>query len=858
MACSAQRLPDLAIPEHYRVNLAPNFGANTFHGDVAIDVKVSHPTTEIVLNSVELELHEASIESRGIAQKAKVTLDAAKEVASLRVVQPIAAGPAVVRIRFSGKLNRELRGLYLGKLEDGRKYAVTQFEATDARRAFPCFDEPAFKARFDLTVTARQDDVAISNGKLLSDVPGPGPGQHTVRFAQTAKMSSYLVALAVGNFEWVEGSADGVPIRVYTAPGKKEMGRFALEQAEQSVRYFNRYFGIPYPFEKLDLIGLPDFSAGAMENTAAITFRERDLLVDPQHSAVETEKNVAETIAHEIAHMWFGDLVTMQWWDDLWLNEGFATWMETKAVATWKPEWQLDLDEALTANYTLESDSLANTHPIHQPVDTPEQINELFDDISYGKAGAVLRMLENYLGPDTFQAGVRSYLRKHAYGNATSQDFWQALTEASKQPVDQIMPTFVQQAGAPIVSVATRCQGGKTEVELSQQRFFEDRALFRAGDSELWQVPVCMKQAGQSGKGTCFLLKQRSAIATLPGCTPWVMTNSPSTGYYISSYEPAALREMSRDLEAEMTPAERVRLLGDLWKSVRVGRQPMSDFLDLAGGLQNEQSSAVVSQLTDTIQFMSDNLVDPSGRANFQAWVEHLLRPSADELGWKSPAGESGDRQAMRAQAQFTLGYAAGAPDVLREAAKLANTALADPKSVDPALTEAVLNLAAMHGDAALYDRVYARMKKAASPEEYRIYIHTLAAFGDPKLLARTLGLALSPEVRGQDSPRLISAVMENPAGRRLAWSFVEAHWEEIETTAGGFNSSSIVEATGSFCDSGLRDDVKQFFSTHKAPSSDRALRQSIERMNNCVAMREQSAEHLNSWLSREAGAAGK
>jgi len=367
-----------------------------------------------------------------------------------------------------------------------------------------------------------------------------------------------------------------------------------------------------------------------------------------------------------------------------------------------------------------------------------------------------------------------------------------------------------------------------------------------------------MQQAGQGGKGTCFLLKDPSATTTLPGCAPWVMTNSPPTGYYISSYEPSALREMSKDLENEMTPAERVRLLGDLWKSVRVGRQPMSDFLDLAGGLQNEQSSAVMSQLTDTIRFMSDNLVDPSGRANFQAWVERLLRPSANELGWASPAGESGDRQEMRAEVQYTLGRAAGDPGVFREATRVANAALADPKSVDPALTGAALNLAAMRGDATLYDKIRARMKKATSPEEYRIYIRTLAAFSDPKLLQRTLTLALSPEIRGQDSPRLISAVMQNPEGRHLAWNFVETHWDEIETTAGGFNSSSIVEATGSFCDSGLRDDVKQFFSTHKAPSSDRALRQSIERMNNCVAMREQSAEHLNSWLSRESGAAGK
>ena len=403
---SAQRLPEIATPESYKLTFTPDFDKDKFAGEETIQLHVLKPTSEVVLDSADIEFQEVTIASNGSTQAAKLTPDKEKEIVTLAVDKPLAPGPATIHVKYTGILNDQLRGFYLGKDEQGRKYAVTQFEATDARRAFPSFDEPAYKATFDVTVVTGKDLAVISNSNQTSDLPGPGPDQHTVRFATTPKMSSYLLAIAVGNFEYVEGSADSIPIRVWSTPGKKELGRFALQAAEQVMQYYNRYFSIKYPYGKLDMIGLPDFSAGAMENTGFITYREILLLLDDEHASVNAKKNVAVVIAHEMAHQWFGDLVTMQWWDDIWLNEGFATWMESKPIQVWKPEWHLDLDDVQDTNQSLNADSLANTRPIHQAANTPAEIVELFDGIAYGKAAAVLRMLESYLGPETFRAGV--------------------------------------------------------------------------------------------------------------------------------------------------------------------------------------------------------------------------------------------------------------------------------------------------------------------------------------------------------------------------------------------------------------------------------------------------------------------
>ena len=850
--CTAQRLPELAVPDNYKLAFAPDFTKNNFTGDETIQVRVLKPTPEIVLNASEIDFEAVTITSGSTTQKAKVTIDKEKEIATLTVGNAIQPGPATIRIRYTGILNNELRGFYLGKDNDGRKYAATQLEATDARRAFPSFDEPAYKATFDLVVTADQGMTVISNTKAISDTPGPA-GKHTVRFASTPKMSSYLVAMVVGNFEYIEGSSDGIPIRVYTSPGKKELGAFALDAAENIMRYYNHYFGIKYPYGKLDLVGLADFSAGAMENTGCITFRDVLLLVDDKHVGLTLKKEVASVIAHEMAHQWFGDLVTMQWWDDIWLNEGFATWMSSKPLEAWKPEWNMDLEDVRESGYALNADSLTNTHPIHQKADSPAEILELADDISYGKTAAVLRMLENYLGPEVFRAGVNAYLKQHAYGNATASDFWNAQARVSKKPVDQIMPTWVEQPGAPLVSVKNQCSGNSTSVGLAQQRYFYDRSLFNAGSKEVWEIPVCLKDGKAGSIEKCELLAQKEQVASFSGCAPWIFANAGAKGFYRSGYETDAVRSMARDVETALTPAERIMLLSDIWASVRVNREPIGDYLAVAQGLQSDRTGAVLTELVRQLDFIGEHLVNDADRESYDLWVRQLLTPAAKDVGWTPKPGEPSDQSSVRAQLMHALGYTARDPEVEVVARKLTEQAMQDPSSVEHELLSAALSIAARDGDAALYDQVMARLKTAKTPEEQFIYQQMLTRFSDPKLLERTLEYAISPDVRSQDAPYVIRDVMRNPAGTRLTWDFARAHWSDVANLGGAFGGGVIVRATGSFCDASMRDEVKEFFVTHQSPASERGLKQSLERINYCVDLKAQQGTQLASWLQSHA-----
>jgi aminopeptidase N len=854
---AAQRLPESATPENYKLAFTPDLENAKFEGDETISVRVLKPTSEITLNAVDLDFHEVTIASGGATQKAKVTPDKEKEMVVLSVEKPLTAGKATIHITYTGILNNEMRGLYLGKDDQGRRYAASQFEATDARRAFPSFDEPEYKATFDITAVADKGQVAISNYKVVSDTPGPGD-KHTVKFATTAKMSSYLAALIVGNFEYVEGSADGIPIRVYSTPGKKEMGRFALEVAEQNVGYYNKYFGIKYPYGKLDLIGLPDFSAGAMENIGCITFREVLLLIDDKQGSVDLKKTIASVTAHEIAHMWFGDLVTMKWWDDVWLNEGFATWMSSKPLKKWKPEWNFDLDDVSGTGGTLNVDALANTRPIHQAAETPAQILELFDGIAYGKAAAVLRMLESYLGEETFRAGINAYVKQHQYANATAEDFWDAQAKTSKKPVDKIMPTWVKQAGEPIVNVKTQCSGSSTNVTVMQQRYYFDRSKFESPNDQLWQVPLCLKGSATTGAPKCELLTKKEETFTLPGCSNWVLANAGATGYYRVGYQPEAVHGFAADAETRLTPAERISLENDIWGSVRVGSEPVGDYLAFAQGLQSDRNRAVFEEILGGLGYIERHLVNDSDRDTYRAWLREYLTPIMKEVGWEPTAHESDEQRTLRSRVLTALGQDARDPAALAEARNIADKTLADPASVDHQLAGSALGAAAVNGDAGFYDKLMAALKNNKSPEEYYTYFFTLPQFTDPKLLQRTLDFAISPDVRSQDALRLVTGVLRNEDGEKLAWDFIRQHWSEVEKAGGPFASAEVVGATSGFCDAGMREQVTEFYNAHKIAAAERTYRQSIERINNCIDLKSHQEPQLASWLGQHGNAGGK
>ena len=850
----AQRLPEVAAPENYKLTFTPHLDKAKFEGDETISIRVLKSTSDITLNAVDIDFHEVTITSGGSTQKAKVAPDKDKEMVTLTVEKALAAGPATVHITYSGILNDEMRGLYIGKDDQGRKYAASQFESTDARRAFPSFDEPNYKATFDITAVADKGLVAISNQKVASDTSGPGD-KHTVRFATTAKMSSYLAALVVGNFEYIEGEADGIPIRVYSTPGKKEMGKFALETAEHVLSYYDKYFNVKYPYGKLDLIGIPDFSAGAMENTGCITFREVILLIDEKQGSVDLKKTIASVIAHEMAHQWFGDLVTMKWWDDIWLNEGFATWMSSKPIQAWRPEWNFKLDDVSNTGGTLNTDSLANTRPIHQAAETPAQIQELFDGIAYGKAAAVLRMLEAYLGEETFRAGVNSYIHQHQYANATADDFWQAQAKTSKKPVDQIMPTFVKQAGVPIINVNAQCSGNSTTVTLDQRRYYSDREKFQAANDQIWEVPLCMKSS--TGAQKCELLTKKQETFTLAGCSTWVMGNAGATGYYRAGYQPDAVRALANDAEGKLSPAERIDLQGDIWASVRVGREPVGDYLAFAQGLGSDRNRAVIEDVLGHLNFIAQYLVTDSDRDSYRAWLRQYLSPMLKDVGWEPKAGESDEQRTLRSRLFQSLGYDARDPEVLAGARKIADKVLDDPSSVDRQLAGGAMALAALNGDDAFYDRLMTAIKSPKSPEEYYLYLFSLPQFSDPKLLQRTLDYAISPDVRSQDALGVITSVMQNPVGEKQAWDFVLAHWDAVQKVGGPYASAQVVGSTSSFCDAHMRDQVVDFYSAHKIEAAERTYRQSIERINNCVDLKSQQEPQLASWLGQHGSSAG-
>ena len=856
----AQRLPDAVVPESYTLQLTPDLTKETFTGDETIHVRILKPTSQIVLNATDIDFQHVSIMSGNSQQDATVTLDKDKQQATLAVKELLPPGSATLQISYNGILNHDLRGFYVGRQDHNQKYAATQLEATDARRAFPCFDEPAYKATFQVTIVADKGLSVISNTKALSDVPGPGEAKHTVRFERTAKMSSYLVAFVVGKFDFIEGSADGIPIRVFTSPGKKELAKFALDTAEHALPYYDHYFGMRYPFGKLDMVALPDFGPGAMENTGCITFREAYILLDEKHSDLENRKFLASVITHEMAHQWFGDLVTMKWWDDIWLNEGFASWMSSKPIEAWHPEWHVELNDVNDATRALGLDSLENTHPIRQEAETPAEILELADVITYDKTAAVLRMVESYLGEETFRAGVNDYIKAHAYGNATATDFWEALTRVSHKPVDRIMKSFIDQPGPPIVSVKAECKASKETVTLTEQRYFFDREKFQAGNDELWQIPVCMKDETGHSAARCELLTQREQTVTLPACSSWLDVNAGSRGYYYSGYDPEVVRALAKDAEQKLSPAERIMLLGDVWAAVRVDREKIGDYLTLAEGVASDRTPQVVRKLVTQLAFIDDYLVTDADRQAYQSWVDTTFSPLAKDLGWEQRSGDDEATETLRGELLQVLAGVAHDPNAEAVARKIADQYLSDPSSVDDALASVALPLAAQNGDENFYNNIMEHLQHATAPEQKNLYIRTLLSFHDPKLLERTLHFAVSG-ARSQDATLIIARLIANPAGRKLGWDFVRDQWDSMKGDNGAFGGGSaamIVASTRNFCDAEMRDQVQSFFSTHPVPAASRTLKQSLEQIGYCIDMKGQQGTDLANWLQNAGGHAGK
>ena len=852
-------LPANVKPNKYRLTLQPDLNTFTFKGEQTVDIEIVEPTARIVLNAAELEISGVTLRRNGSETSPhSVSLDADTETVTLDFGRTLSPGRAQLEMAFTGILNDRLVGFYRSEYQDAegqtRHLATTQFEATDARRAFPCWDEPAQKAVFDVTLIFDDAYQAVSNTPIVEE-SSPAPGLRSVRFGETPIMSTYLLAFVVGDLVSVEAdAADGTRVGIWTTRGKENQAGFALDTSVKLLGYFNEYFGIPYPLPKLDHIAIPDFAAGAMENWGAVTYRETALLVDPENSSAGTRQRVAEVVAHEMAHMWFGDLVTMEWWDDLWLNESFASWMGTKAVDWLFPEWEMWTQFVnMDTNRALSLDGLKNSHPIEQEVKNPAEVSQLFDAISYSKGGSVIRMLENFLGPEVFQGGLYRYLKGHEYGNARTQDLWEALEEESGLPVTNIMDSWVKQTGYPVLQVQAARSEDEVQVSLSQERFVYDRLLGEEEPNpEVWQVPVTVSAPGASSAS--MVMEAKEAAVSLPAASPandWYKVNADQTGFYRVNYTNEDWQRLAPAIRSLELPAtDRLGIQNDAYALSRAGLLPITQFLELAGSYAGETDASVWSDLASNLRDIEQLIADEPVRPAYQRFGRELFAPAARRAGW-TPRPDDGHLDSLLRSTVLGQSGTYNDPETLAQATDLFQRYLSDPDAVHPDLRGVVFSLAAQAGDRATYDQLWELEERASLQEEKIRLLLAMSRFQDVNLLNDTLEQSLSSRVRSQDTITVVAGVAANPAGREPAWEFVKSNWAEFDRRygGGGFGLMRLVSIVNGFTTEEGMADVEKFFTDNPAPAAERTIRQALERMRLNIRWLEQNRPALNAWF---------
>ena len=839
------RLDPAVRPTGYDLELEPDLERGRFRGRVAIDLDIARPKREIVLHAADLTVDRAALHIDGRPRPLRVSLRPADEAVELTAREPV-RGQGTLTLSFAGKLGHHLRGFYAAS-SDGRPYAFTQLEAADARRMMPCFDEPSFKARYRISVIVRNGNAVVSNSAIEGEEPRDGD-RRLVRFAETPPLSTYLLALAVGPLEASQPVMLGAtPIRVWHAPGKGALTAFGLEAAAESLRRLEEYFGIPYPYGKLDLVAVPDFEAGAMENAGAVFFRETLLLLDPKTSSLGERKRAAEVIAHELAHMWYGDLVTMAWWDDLWLNEAFATWMSYKVIDDWKPEWRMWPGYEHDRSGALSLDALANTHPIYAKVRSVAEATENFDAITYEKGAAVVRMIEHYLGEEAFRDGVRIYMQRHREQNAVARDLWQALEEASGREVDRVAQAWIEKPGFPLVSIRRE---KRSALRVRQERFFSDPKISAARRRSVWPVPIVVKRAAGSGHAVYrHLVDRASQIVRLGRSAKWIYGNAEAGGFYRVLHEPADHAALVARLAEILSPVERLALAGDQWALVRAGRTSIESFLEVVDALGGETDYDVLDGVGGPLGVIDDQLLEGEVQQRFRAWIARRFGPQLDALGW-SPAGDEPDPQRLRRTAILRIvGSIAEHPAVLAEARRRLDAYLSDRSSLDPNLADPVVSIAARDGDAELYERYRETAAKAETPQERRRFLLNLASFRNAALVERTLAATLEDEIPTQDVAFLYLRMFGNPGGRDASWRFLTGHWEEIHGRIPPLMISRLVEGTPALRDPRYARAVGCFFRAHPVAEARRSLKQALELFRLNADLRRRTAPAIERWL---------
>ena len=742
------RLPRQVLPSRYELTLTPDLESATFEGTVDIEVDVLEATDEVVLNAIELELDEAWVMVDGARVDATVTLDEETERATLSLTEALAPGPATVALRFRGTLNDKLRGFYRSRFTDDtgtdRVIATTQFEATDARRAFPCWDEPDCKAVFAITLVVDEALTAVSNAAVASDEPA-GDGRRRVRFADTMPMSTYLVAFIVGPLEATAPvDVAGTPTRLVYPPGKGHLTAFGSEVADFSLRYLADYFALPYPGDSLELVAIPDFAFGAMENLGCVTFRETLLLADPEQATQGELQNVVDVIAHELAHMWFGDLVTMKWWNGIWLNEAFATFMELKVTDAFRPEWERWVSFGLARTTAFDTDALESTRPIEYPVVSPEDAEGMFDVLTYEKGAAVVRMLEQYLGEDEFRAGIRKYMADHQYGNTETTDLWDAIEAASGEPVRRIMDSWIFQGGHPIVAVEASADG--RTLHLSQERFTH---LAGADTSARWSVPLQLRAGHADGttSSSVVLLEGDAVDVELDQPVTWVVANAEGHGFYRVRYSSDLRGALTEHAQSVLSEVERYGLVDDTWASVLAGSATAADFLELAEAFAGEHDVSVWRRLLGGLDQL-DRLVEGPARTALQARVRAIVTPALERLGWEPAASDSDRARELRGALIGALAVLGADAEAQVRVADLFQKVRTGADSVEANVAAAVVRATAAVAGPPELEQLLEGFRTGGTPQEEQRYLYALADVRDATQMAQVLELSMTSEVR--------------------------------------------------------------------------------------------------------------
>ncbi|KAH9630426.1 hypothetical protein HF086_016964 [Spodoptera exigua] len=833
-----QRLPRSVVPKHYDLELIPNLGKFTFTGKTAVKVSVLRSTSEIVLNCLDLELNNVKLQYEGGSEPItpiEVRLNTADETATILFDRPLEEGEATLHCEFKGEINDKMKGLYRSKYltpsGEERYAAVTQFEATDARRCFPCWDEPAIKATFDITLEVPADRVALSNmpvkeEKLKGELK-------RIHYDTTPIMSTYLVAFVVGEYDYVEKkSRDGVLVRVYTPVGKSKQGLFALEVAARVLPYYKEYFDIAYPLPKIDLIAIADFSAGAMENWGLVTYRETCLLVDEEHTSAVRRQWIALVVGHELAHQWFGNLVTMEWWTHLWLNEGYASFVEFLCVNHLFPEYDI-WTQFVTENYirALELDCLKNSHPIEVPVGHPSEIDEIFDDISYNKGASVIRMLHKYIGDDDFRKGMNIYLTRHQYKNTFTEDLWAALEEASNKPVGAVMSTWTKQMGFPVVEVSSEQIGSDRVLKLTQQKFCADGS--QGGDT-LWMVPITISTQEQPSKvalSTVLEKRQQEVVLKDVAESSWVKLNPGTVGYYRTRYPASMLAQLVTAIrDGSLPPLDRLGLLDDCFALVQAGHTPTAESLKLIEAFTNETNFTVWSSISNCLSKLSALFSHTPLDKPLKNYGRKLFSNITRRLGWDAEEKESHLDTLLRSLVLNKM-ISFEDPDTIKEAKSRFEKHISGACTLPADLRSACYRAVLADADEATFQRFLELYRAADLHEEKDRISRALGAVNDPTLLKKVLDFAISDEVRSQDTVFVIVSVAVSKNGRDLAWEFFKDHWQQfMDRYQGGFLLARLVKSTTeNFASETSAQEIEQFFRTHQSPGTERSVQQALE-----------------------------